>query len=396
MSSHDNNIMVMQSGGCTAVINRSLAGIIRAAGRVLPESRVYGAAHGMEGLISGKIPDLTEISTSKLSSLDTAPGAALGSTRRKLRDEDVAPILATLDQHDIHILHIIGGNDSAETGMSISNEARIMGYDLKVVNVPKTIDNDLTETDHCPGYGSAARFIAQATLGAGRDAAAMGISSPITIIEIMGRDAGWLSAAGSMYKRDRYDPPHYIGVPEITFYEDVFLLRMEEAYRENGYAIAVVAENIKGPEGAIGGQTEPWFVDDFGHPYYDGPARYLAEKVSRRLGVRCRHEKPGTIQRSFMDSVSRTDAMEARMVGEAAIKAAAAGETDVIVSLVRGSNSPYKCDVNLVPLDKVAGNTRTLPEKYLPDESGNTSGEFKEYLEPLLGKTVQIPEHLLR
>ena len=388
--------MVMQSGGCTAVINRSLAGIIRAAGQVLPESRVYGAAHGMEGLISGKIPDLTEIAISKLSSLDTAPGAALGSTRRKLKDEDVAPILATLDQHGIHILHIIGGNDSAETGMLISNEARIMGYDLKVVNVPKTIDNDLTETDHCPGYGSAARFIAQATLGVGRDSAAMGISSPITIIEIMGRDAGWLSAAGSMYKRDRYDPPHYIGVPEITFYEDVFLLRMEEAYRENGYAIAVVAENIKGPDGAIGGPTKPWVVDDFGHPYYDGPARYLAEKVSRRLGVRCRHEKPGTIQRSFMDSVSKTDAMEARMVGEAAIKAAAAGETDVIVSLVRGSNSPYKCDVNLVPLDKVAGNTRTLPEKYLPDESGNTSGEFKEYLEPLIGEPLQIPEHLLR
>ena len=395
MSSLDNNIMVMQSGGCTAVINRSLAGIIRAAGRVLPGSHVYGAAHGMEGLISGKIPNLTEISTTKLSSLDSAPGAALGSTRRKLRDEDVGPILTTLDQHGIHILHIIGGNDSAETGMSISNAARIMSYDLNVVNVPKTIDNDLTETDHCPGYGSAARFIAQATLGVGRDAAAMGISSPITIIEIMGRDAGWLSAAGSMYKRDRYDPPHYIGVPEITFYEDVFLLRMEEAYRENGYAIAVVAENIKGPEGAIGGQTEPWFVDDFGHPYYDGPARYLAEKVSRRLGVRCRHEKPGTIQRSFMDSVSTTDAMEAHTVGEAAIEAAAAGETDVIVSLGRGSNSPYKCDVKLVPLYKVAGNTRTLPEKYLPDESGNTSSEFKEYLEPLLGETLQIPGHLL-
>ena len=138
----------MQSGRCTALINRSLAGIIRAAGRVLPKSRVYGAAHGMEGLISGKIPELTQISRSRLSSLDIAPGAALGSTRRKLRDEDIAPILATLDQHGIHILHIIGGNDSAETGKSISNAARIMSYDLKVVNVPKTIDNDLTETDN--------------------------------------------------------------------------------------------------------------------------------------------------------------------------------------------------------------------------------------------------------
>ena len=242
----------MQSGGCTAVINQSLAGIITSYQKIAPQSRIFGADHGVEGILSGNIPDITDISKETIKSLGSAPGSALGSTRRKLRPSDTEAIFNLLDRHKIKTFHIIGGNDSATTGLTFQREAESMGYDLTVVNIPKTIDNDLVQTDHCPGYGSSARFVAQATLGAGRDALAMGISSPITIIEVMGRDAGWLAASASLYKRDDFDPPHFIGVPEIPLDEERFLIQMEHAYRKHGYAVAVLAENVKGTNGTIG------------------------------------------------------------------------------------------------------------------------------------------------
>lgn len=389
------NIMVIQSGGPTAVINRSLSGIMRASRQLYPESRVYGADHGMEGLISGKIPELTNISSIALSSLDSAPGAALGSTRHKLREEDIKPIFDTLDHHNIGILHIIGGNDSALTGVEISAAARRSGYQLQVVNVPKTIDNDLVMTDHCPGYGSTARFISQATLGVGRDALAMGIASPITIMEVMGRDAGWIAASASLYKRDARDPPHFIGVPELPFEEESFLIQIEDAYRRHGYAVAIISENIRGPSGSVIGKSDPWHIDDFGHPYFDSPARILAQKVTERIGVRCRYEKPGTIQRSLIDSTSSTDWAEAHIVGKAAVEAAATGQTDIIVTLERAQSDKYTSRTGSSPLSNVAGKVRILPDQYLPKISGDTSTEFKQYLEPLVGKTLKYPQRLL-
>ena len=385
------NLMVMQSGGCTAVINRSLAGIIRAARKILPESRIYGADHGMEGLINGRIPDLTEISDQQMNFLDILPAAALGSTRHKLQHDDIEPIFNVFDRHNIGILHIIGGNDSAETGMTLSQTAKNLGYELKVVNVPKTIDNDLTETDHSPGYGSTARFVAQATFGAGLDAASMGDSAPITLIEVMGRDAGWLPAAASMYKNSSYDPPHFVGIPEITFDENLFLIQIEAAYRTHGYAVGVLSENIRSSDGPVGKNKSPWFIDDFGHAYYESPIRHLAEQVSKRLGIRCRYEKPGTIQRSLMDTISSTDSSEAHLVGMKAVEAAHSGETEKIVSLVRKDTNSYTCDTELAPLAKVAGAVRTLPSNFAPDSAGNISNEFKTYLEPLIGQKFCPP-----
>lgn len=390
-----NNILVIQSGGPTAVINRSLSGIIRASRRLFPESRIYGADHGMEGLIVGHIPELTDISGLALSSLDSAPGAALGSTRRKLREEDIEPVFETLDRHNIGVLHIIGGNDSALTGMEISTAAGRSNYQLQVVNVPKTIDNDLVMTDHCPGYGSTARFVSQATLGVGRDALAMGISSPITVMEVMGRDAGWVAASASLYKRDAFDPPHFIGVPELPFEEEAFLIQMEDAYRRYGYAVAIISENIREPSGSIVGKSDPWHTDDFGHSYYDSPVRLLAQKVTEHIGVRCRYEKPGTIQRSLIDSTSSTDWAEAHTVGTAAVEAVAAGRTDIIITLERAQSDNYTSLTGSAPLNDVAGKVRILPDQYLPQISGNTSTAFKEYLEPLVGSTLPYPYRLL-
>ena len=227
-----------------------------------------------------------------------------------------------------------------------------------VVHVPKTIDNDLPITDHCPGYGSAARFVALATMGAGRDAEAMGEASPVTVIEVMGRDAGWLAASAALGKREEMDAPHYICLPEVPLDEDGFLARMEEAYRRWGFAVAVTSENARGQFGPLGGDRDPFFVDDFGHEYFEGPGRYLAQLLGRELRVRARFEKPGTIQRSLSACVSSTDAGEATLVGRAAVEYALEGHSDVMVTLVWQPGEGYACYTGLAPLEAVAGKVR--------------------------------------
>jgi 6-phosphofructokinase 1 len=269
-----------------------------------------------------------------------------------------------------------------------------------VIAVPKTIDNDLVETDHTPGYGSAARFVALAAMGAGRDAEAMGRESPITLIEVMGRDTGWLAASAALARRDDRDAPHVICLPEVPVDEDRFLQLMEEAYGRHGFAVAVVAENARGVDGVLGGRQEPWYVDDFGHPYYDGPARYLVGLVGNRLGVRARYEKPGTIQRSMMACVSAADAGEAEMVGRAAVRYAAEGHRDEMVTLVRGPDSQvsarersarsgsdkrYSCTTGLAPLERIAGGVKTMPGSYLDPSRYFVTREFESYARPLIG-----------
>ena len=376
----------MQSGGCTNVLNASLVGIVDEAIGSGAFGKIYGASRGLEGLLDGQVADLTDVSPATWKLIARTPGAALGSTRRRLAPGDASAILDLLARYKIGYWFIIGGNDSALTGHMLSEEAARAGYDLAVVNIPKTIDNDLVMTDHCPGYGSAARFIALATMGSGRDAEAMGPASPITIIEVMGRDAGWLAAASGLARREERDAPHLICTPEAPVEEDWFVARIEDAYARYGFAVAVVSENARGPDGVLGGQSEPWFVDDFGHPYYDGPARYLAALVGRRLGVRARYEKPGTVQRSFMPTTSTSDTREAEMAGRAAVRATLEGHRDVMVTLVRGDGPRYTCGTGLAPLEQVAGKVRTLPQQYLDTESGFVTPEFIRYLRPLVGR----------
>ncbi len=370
------------------MMNRSLAGIFYEASDQHNLGEVYGAVHGLEGLLQQDFVDLKRPSAAAWRRIARTPAAALGSTRRKLGPEDVQPVLDVFSKHGIRYLFTVGGNDSADNSHEVSLAARDAGYALTVINVPKTIDNDLVLTDHSPGYGSAARFVALATIGAGQDAEAMGRASPITIIEVMGRDAGWLAASAALARREERDAPHVICIPEVPVDESQFLGRMEDAYRRFGFAVAVIAENVRGPNGVLGGQEEPWFVDDFGHPYYDGPGRYLAGLVGRHLKVRTRYEKPGTIQRSFMANVSRTDAQEAEMAGRAAVRYALAGHTDQIVTLIREPGKQYRCTTGLAPLEQVANRVKTMSDEYYDESTGFVTAEFISYARPLIGSPL--------
>ena len=374
------------------MLNRSLYGIVREALSHSDDFReMYGARYGMEGILAGDFIDLRRTPADEWQRIANTPGAVLGSTRRKMRADDVQPILDTLRRHDIGCWFIIGGNDSAATGHAVGQAAESAGMDLAVINIPKTIDNDLVLTDHSPGYGSAARFVALATMGAGRDAESMGIASPITVTEVMGRDAGWLAAASAFAKRDDRDAPHFIGLPEVSLDETRFLDCMEDAYRKHGLAVAVVAENIRTPDGnPVGEQGEPYYTDDFGHPYYEGPAKHLAALVSARLGVRARHEKPGTIQRSMMACVSHTDSQEAEQVGRAAVRHALAGDRDIIVTLERAHRDDYACATGAAPLNAVGGKVKTMPPEYIVPDGNFVTPAFLDYARPLLGDPLPV------
>ncbi|MCH8309765.1 MAG: diphosphate--fructose-6-phosphate 1-phosphotransferase [Chloroflexi bacterium] len=390
MSVQRRNVLIMQSGGCTNVLNSSLVGIIDEASKSGAFDDIFGASLGLEGFFRDEVIDLSDVPQQTLNRIARAPGAALGSTRRRLTEDDLPVVFERLAGRNITHWFIAGGNDSAATGHTLTVEARARGYDLTVINVPKTIDNDLVMTDHCPGFGSAARFVALATMGAGRDAEAMRTAAPVTVMEVMGRDAGWLAASAILAKQDERDAPHVICVPEIPVVEDTFVAQMEDAYRRYGFAVAVVSENSRGPDGILGGEQDPYLVDDFGHPYYDGPARYLAGLVGRALGVRARYEKPGTIQRSFMSATSRSDIQEAEMAGRAAVRAALDGESDVMVTLERAPGPVYSCSTGLAPLELVGGKVRTMPAEFLEPESGTIRDEFVSYLKPLVGRLPRL------
>jgi 6-phosphofructokinase 1 len=386
MPSHtEGNVLVFQSGGVTAVINQSLAGVVQEALRQQAFGKIYGAVHGLEGMLKQEFVDLGGQPRGVWRDVARTPAAALGSGRRRLRPEDLPQVMQTLERLGITYLFTIGGNDSAETAHLIAQEAQATHRELRVMVVPKTVDNDLPVTDHCPGYGSSARFVALATMGAGRDAEAMGQASPITLLEVMGRNAGWLAAAAALGKREERDAPHLVCIPERQLDEEDFLDRVEEAYRRWGFAVAVVNENVRGPEGPLGHRGDPLYVDDFGHPYFQSPAQYLAGQVSRRLKVRARFEKPGTIQRSLVTCTSKVDAQEAFLVGQMAVRYALGGHTDLMVTLVREPGKQYRCSTGLVPLEAVAGQERLLPEAYLDSASSLPTPEFLKYARPLAG-----------
>lgn len=385
-------LVVGQSGGPTAVINRSLAGIIQAAlaaGDAI--GPIVGLRHGIEGLLAGDFVDLRRQRDGFLGALKDTPSSILGSCRYRLKDEDLDVALDALRRLDARYFLYIGGNDSADTTHRLALAAHHAGYALSGIGVPKTVDNDLPETDHCPGYGSAARFIALASMEVSRDTEAMRRTDPVKILEVAGRHGGWLAAAASLGRRSAEEGPHLVYVPERTVALDAILADVDATARAHGHCVIVLSENQPEPGGAVlGSGGEPEFTDAFGHAYYASPAQHLARQITARLKLRARTERWGTLQRMSIACRSETDAAEALAIGEEAVRLALSGATDQMVTLVRQSDSPYSCTLGTAPLDAIANEQRLLPPEMIPSARGGATDAFRRYVEPLVGSPLPV------
>ncbi|HXL38365.1 MAG TPA: 6-phosphofructokinase [Ktedonobacteraceae bacterium] len=388
MTSHNNNLIIGQSGGATAVINASLVGAVEAALAEERISGIYGMQYGVEGLLKEDIIDLRQESSSVWARLLYTPSAALGTCRYKLTDEDPERVIAILRKYDIHLLLYIGGNDSADTTHRLVQAAQHMNYELRAISVPKTIDNDLPFTDHCPGYGSAARFIALATLDSAMNTRSIPGYYPVKVIETMGRDAGWLTASSVLAKHDESDPPHILLIPEQRFNADRFLTQVEEVHRRVGYVIVVAAESLRDEQGQPLGAIGQVGTDAFQHPMLSGTAQHLVELVKSELKLRARFDKPGDLQRMASFSVSITDRDEAYMVGKMGTKALLDGESDKMITIVRYNQPAYNCTTGLAELSQVANAQRLLPDEYLDESKTMVTQAFYDYALPLIGDPI--------
>jgi 6-phosphofructokinase 1 len=385
------NLLIGQSGGATAVINASLAGAVQEAMRSDQINGIYGALHGIEGVLKRQIIDLRQESADTWSRVQITPSAALGSCRYKLQPEDPARAIESLRALDVRYFLYIGGNDSADTAHRLALAAQEVDYDLRVIAIPKTIDNDLPITDHCPGYGSAARFIARATMDSALCTEAIPHHYPVKVIEVMGRDAGWLAAASALGKERPEDAPHLIYTPERPFSRERFLADVREVHQAVGYVIVVAAETIRDEQGQSLGAAFAQGADAFAHPLLGGAAQHLVELVKAELGLRARFDKPGDLQRMSSMDISFADHSEALMVGSAAVRAALHGVSNKMVTLERQPGPDYHCQTGLADLEAIANAQKLLPDTFLDDAGTGVTQAFYDYALPLIGEP--LPKH---
>ena len=378
-------ILVAQGGGPTAVINQSLAGVVLEARRHGID-RVYGARHGVRGIVNEEFVDLTQETRHNLELVANTPASALGSTRDKPDLKYCQDIFRVLKAHDIGHFFYIGGNDSSDTVRIVSDEARKAGYPLRCLHVPKTIDNDLVGNDHTPGFPSAARFVVQAFAGANLDNAAL---PGVYLAVVMGRHAGFLTAASACAKKYADDGPHLIYVPERSFEIERFLADVKAAYDAHGRCVIAVSEGIHDAGGtAIAAKlAKEVEVDAHGNVQLSGTgalADLLCEEIKTKLKIkRVRGDTFGYLQRSFSGCVSDVDQREAREVGEKAVQFAMSGERDGSVAIQRSGD--YAVDYTLLPLTEVAGKTRVMDDAFIDANGTGVTDAFHHYLKPLLG-----------
>ncbi len=379
-------ILVAQGGGPTAVINQSMVGVALEARRFQGVTRVYGALHGVRGIVDEDFLDLTQETSHNLELVAATPSSALGSTRDKPDAAYCGRIFETLRAHEIEHFFYIGGNDSADTVRIVSQEARQAGYPLRCIHIPKTIDNDLAGSDHTPGFPSAARFVAQAFAGANLDNAAL---PGVYVGVVMGRHAGFLTAAASLGKKFPDDGPHLIYLPERVFDLERFLADVKAMVERHGRCVIAVSEGIHDASGEpvatlLAREIER---DQHGNVQLSGSgalADLLCDEIKAKLGIkRVRGDTFGYLQRSFIGCVSDVDQREAREVGEKAVQFAFWGERDGSVAIRR--TGFYSVDYELLPLDAVAGKTRTMEDEFISESGTDVTDAFRLYLRPLLG-----------
>lgn len=385
------NAIVGQSGGPTSVINASLAGVFQAC-QMRGAQHVYGMLHGIQGLLEEKVCDLSERLKSFLNIelLKRTPSSFLGSCRYKLPDpeEDEATyqkLFAILKKLDIQWFFYIGGNDSMDTINKLARYGKQIGSGIRFMGVPKTIDNDLMHTDHTPGYGSAAKYIGVVMKEIIRDATVYGTNF-VTIVEVMGRNAGWLTAAAALARGEDCEGVDLICLPELPFHTDRFLAKVERMQKERASVVIAVSEGVKLPDGRFVCELsdDHRTRDAFGHINLTGTARYLSNLVARNLPTRTRAVELSILQRCGGHLASRTDITEAFQVGGAAAKAAFEGETGKMVALKRLSNDPYQCTTELVDINDVANYEKKVPVEWINDTRTDMLPEFLAYARPLI------------
>ncbi len=390
------NLIVGQSGGPTAVINSSLAGVFSAA-RNLGVQKIYGMKNGIKGFLRGDNVDLSSLfdSDEKINLLKQTPASYLGSCRYKLPDpsggaEIYTKIFNSLDEMDVKYFLYIGGNDSMDTIKKLSDYGKKIGSEIRFMGVPKTIDNDLAVTDHSPGFGSAAKFIATAVRELVCDCRIYDVPA-VTIIEIMGRNAGWLSASAALAKSDDCEGADFIYLPEKIFDVDDFLGKVENLARKKGSVVVAASEGIKVSDGrfvcelASGDGAE----DVFGHRLLSGAGKYLEGKIKSSLGgIKCRAIELSTLQRCASHIASLTDVEEAFMVGYESAKAAFNGETGRVAYFERTCENPYRCEIRTCDVSEIANIEKKVPTEWICD--GYVTDKIVDYIRPLIQGEVPL------
>ena len=381
------NILVAHGGGPTAVINCSLQGVVEAARASGKVDKIYAARFGAEGILKGDLIDLTDVSAETITKLGHTPASAIGSCRRKLTDEDYPTVLETLKKFNIDCFFYNGGNDSMDTCHKVNELATREGLDLRVIGIPKTMDNDLDITDHCPGFGSAARYAALSAAELALDAS--GLPIHVVVLELMGRNAGWVTAASAMAKR-LTDCEVLTYLPEVPVDEGQMLADIEEGYAKGKGLLVTVSEGICGPDGKPLADTG--IVDGFGHKIPGGTAQHVTDQIIQRLGLKSRAEKPGLLGRASIPYVSPVDRAEAYAVGRYAMNAALRDESGYMVSIEAVRTPEYSSSMALVPLAKVANVEKKFPLEWIVDGNG-IADAFFDYALPLMGG--DFPEYAL-
>ena len=380
------NVAVAQSGGPTAAINASLTGVFNGAEQETQVDEIYGAENGIEGIINDRLLNLRSILMDEHDKqlLMTTPSTILGSCRFKLKDwheddSDYRKIAETFSRHNIRAFFYIGGNDSMDTVMKLHSYFTEKGIDIKVVGVPKTIDNDVTETDHTPGFGSAAKYVATTLQEIIRDSRVYSIPS-VTIVEIMGRDAGWLAASSCVLRANGEPAPHLIYLPEGEFSPEKYLSDVKQAQLRYKAVIVAVSEGV-----SAGSGVSSEIVDAFGHKYLSGIGKWLEEYTKEHIGCKVRSIELNVMQRCSSHIASQTDLLEAERIGREAVKSALIyGASGVMMAFHRLSNNPYRVEITTADITKVANQEKKFPREWINQEGNNVTVDALNYFLPLI------------
>lgn len=384
------NAIYAQSGGVTSVINASASGVIEACRKNGDKiGTVYAAQNGILGVLNEELIDTTHESNADIIKLQKTPGGAFGSCRYKLKSleqnrREYERLIEVFKAYDIGYFFYNGGNDSADTCLKVSQIAKELGYPIKAVHVPKTIDNDLVITDNCPGFGSVAKYVATSIKEAGIDIKSMALTSTkVFVLEVMGRNAGWIAAACGLASTGSHVPPHIILFPEIVFDEAKFIAKVEQTVKEYGYCVIAVSEGIKKADGSDISSAQG-VVDDFGHAQLGGVAPALCNIIKQKLGLKYHWAVADYLQRSARHIASKTDVEQAYQVGLKSVEYALAGHNAVMAAIKRVSNNPYKWEIESADLNLVANHEKFMPRDYITEDGYHITDKCREYLNPLI------------